>query len=297
MMDKKTPKKGGKGRFWWWPFLLGIAAAFFGFFWMTNQDPIKKAAQEEIAHQQEADRPLVLSSSPPEEEVSVDPDDQDHMMEENLPHDPCASSEELKDFFRYLEQRNYVRHLLPDEDVHTCFKEVLEQLAAHPPVPAGEGVSAKLIAENIYHLFRVLKGRDLRLIREVLHHEQETMEIHLDTLYRWLMAGNSCPDGNLKPPREVLYDYAGFLMTSIGGRAYLFRRATEIRLLLTYYSILILHEADLKGKNRYGIDVYPLVSPLLNEIHHYPDLHYQEKYVQELNRIVIEYRESRGKQN
>ncbi|MBW1799420.1 MAG: hypothetical protein JRJ85_01690, partial [Deltaproteobacteria bacterium] len=84
---------------------------------------------------------------------------------------------------------------------------------------------------------------------------------------------------------DVAYQYAGFLLNTIGGRSYLFRRSVEIRLLMSYYCLLIIHEADKKGKNNYGIDIFPLIVSVAKEISLYPDFHFQDEYLQHLSRI------------
>lgn len=296
-MGKKTSRKDGRRRIWWWPFIIGIAAGLVGYFWMADlnhRGPEKApsvgketpATEQQVAvngAREEAGKGLT-----PETGKTAEP-------ESAQPIDPCAQNErDVKEFFQYLNQKNYVRHLLPDEDAYARFKEIMLQLSANPPIPAGEGVSPKMIAGNVYHLFRVLNRKDVRLVREVIAHEQDAMEIHLENFYRWLTAGASCPDPeNLRPSQDVAYDYAGFFLGTIGGRAYLFRRPTELRLLVTYYAIRIVHDADKKGKNHYGIDVLPLIPPLLKEISHYPDFQHQDRYIRELNGILSEYKENR----
>ena len=120
------------------------------------------------------------------------------------------------------------------------------------------------------------------------------MEINLEIFYRWAMAGDRCPDNlGLRPPFEVLYKYAGFLLNTIGGRAYLLRRSPPLRLVLTYYCLLIVHEADKRGKNNYGIDPFPFLLLLREEISHYPDLEFQSEYLQTLERIEAYYLQRR----
>jgi hypothetical protein len=75
-----------------------------------------------------------------------------------------------------------------------------------------------------------------------------------------------------------------------GGRACLFRRSPGLRLLVTYYSILIIHRADKKGYNTYGIDIFPFIDSLRDEISRYPDFQFQKDYMEKLNEIESFYK-------
>jgi hypothetical protein len=87
----------------------------------------------------------------------------------------------------------------------------------------------------------------------------------------------------------VWYQYAGFFLNTIGGRAYLFRRSLGLRLLISYYCILIIHEADKEGRNTYGIDVLPTILAVKNEIGNYPGFRYRDEYVRRLNTLESYY--------
>ena len=178
--------------------------------------------------------------------------------------------------------------------MHYSIRKLIRKLTASPPIPAGEGVDTKIIAKNIFHLFRLLDRNDLRLIREILRNEADTLEMNLDLFYRWLMLENRCSEGEeTRPSLEELYHYAGFFVNSIGGRAYLFRRSLGVRLLISYYCTLIIHEADKRGQNSYGIDIFPKIAPLTREMSIYPDFNYQTDYILQLTKLQNYYREKR----
>jgi hypothetical protein len=205
--------------------------------------------------------------------------------------DPCALIEKkVAEFFLYLDSQKYVQQMDLETDTHTRFKEILKRLSAKTPMPAGGGIDPEIIIRNICHFFRVLNSKDLRLIRETIRNEQDSLEIELEMFYKWLMQGDSCydPEGQ-RPSLEVLYKYAGFFINSTGGRAYLFRRPSTVRLLVTYYCVLIIHEADKAGKNKYGIDVSPTLAYLTQEISRYPDFKFHQYYIDRLNLIESYY--------
>ncbi|MCF8063458.1 MAG: hypothetical protein K9M82_13150 [Deltaproteobacteria bacterium] len=210
--------------------------------------------------------------------------------------DECVRIErDVRDFFGYLDEQAYVRRLTRDADAWTVFVRALGKLAARPPLPAGEGLDPAVMTGNIYHLFRVLDDREIHLARDVIQHEGDTLELNLDILYQWLTLGERCPDPEgIRPSREVLYRYAGFFMNTIGGRSYLFRRATWLRLLISYYAVLILHDADRDGINSFGLDVLPMARKVRDEVARFGGYHFQETYLERLDAVAGYYQGRRG---
>jgi hypothetical protein len=211
------------------------------------------------------------------------------------PEDYCAQvHEDILEFFQYLDTKPYIQHLENGANTYDHFKGLIRRLSSRPPIPAGEGIDSALITKNVFHFYRVLNKMDIRLIKEVVTSEADTLEMNLDLFYRWLMLGDQCPDPeDVRPSLDVLYHYAGFFLNTIGGRAYLFRRALGLRLLCSYYSLLIVHEADKQGKNSYGIDIFPFIAPLGKEILLYPNFHFTNDYIQKLNELEKYYLQRR----
>ena len=198
--------------------------------------------------------------------------------------DQCQKMErDIEEFFTYLDTTDYVKELNLGEDTFSRFKKIIESLSKEPPVPAGEGMKYDMIIKNIYHFYRVLDLKDVNLIKLVLQNEIDTMEINIALFYKWLMSTDECGQKEGFPPTlDTLYRYAGFLVNTIGGRAYLFRRNTRLRLLLFYYSILIIHEADKKKMNSFGVDISPFLMPLAEEIESYNFLYFKKEYAGKL---------------
>lgn len=294
-MAKSTKSKIGHG--WWW-LLLVIVLAGLGYYLYSEmgRGPAKDSAIERPA-------PVKKKPLPPEPQrvtgeegaVPVRPTPDEPLVKPAPEEDSCARIEKnVAEFFRYLDEKAYIKKLNPKADAYTRFKKILRRAAARPPFPAGEGADPKIIIRNLYHFFRILDRKDLSLIRAVLTNEHDTMEISLDMFYRWLTLGDRCPDSeNIRPSMTVLYQYAGFFINTTGGRAYLFRRPSGLRLLVSYYCLLVVHEADKKGRNSCGIDIFPLIEPLKNEIRYYPDFQFQEEYITQLDRIKNYYLKKR----
>jgi len=289
--------KSKRGHGWWW-LLLVIILAGLGYYLYseTGREPAKDSVIE---------RPVPVKKMPlsPEPQgvageegaIPVRPTEEESIVKPASKEDYCARIEKnVAEFFRYLDEKDYVSRLNPKTDVYTRFKNILRRAVARPPLPAGEGADPKMIIRNLYHFFRILDRKDLFLIRDVLKNEQDTMEISLEMFYRWLTLGDRCPDPeNIRPSMKVLYQYAGFFINTTGGRAYLFRRPSGLRLLVSYYCILVVHEADKKGRNSCGIDIFPLIEPLKNEIRYYPDFQFQEEYISQLGRLEDYYKTKR----
>ncbi len=198
--------------------------------------------------------------------------------------DECLKMErEIREFCAYLDTQDYVRELGIEEDTFAHFKKIILALSSYPPLPAGEGINYDMIIKNIYHFYRVLDLKDIKLIRRILKNEADSMEINLALFYRWLMSGDECKQKEGLPPSwDTTYRYAGFLINSIGGRAYLFRRDTRLRLLTSYYCLLIIHEADRKKMNSFGIDIIPFLEPLAEEIENNQLLYFRKEYAGKL---------------
>jgi hypothetical protein len=198
--------------------------------------------------------------------------------------DECERMEkEVKEFFAYLDGKDYIKELKIGEDMFTHFKKVVHLLSENPPIPAGEGLKQDTMIRNIFHFYRVLGFRDLTLILRILRNEADTLELNLASLYQWLMSAEQCDQKDGLPPSlDIVYRYAGFLVNSIGGRSYLFRRETRLRLLVNYYCLLIIHEADKRKMNSFGIDITPFLEPLAEEIEHYRFLYYRKEYAGKL---------------
>lgn len=284
-----------KGRTWMW--LVVVIVAGLSIYLYTKMGrkgekspPITKTAT--VAEKSTSPAPQKVAEeteSPLQSTIKVPP------VQPAPQEDPCAQIERnMAEFFRYLDNKKYVKQLHLQTDTYAHFRRMLRRCAAKPPIPAGEGADLKIIVRNLYHFFRVLEGQDLALIKEILKNEHETIEVILEMFYKWLTLGSLCPDPeHLRPSIDILYQYAGFFLNTTGGRAYLFRRPSDIRLMFSYYCALILHDADKKGKNIDGIDIFPMVTLLKDEIGYYSDFQFQEEYIEQLGEIESYYRQKR----
>jgi hypothetical protein len=272
--------------------VIGVAAGLAGYFLgfeQSHQEGDKKLSEKERESAYQGQKQAQKSYQGP---IYASEIKQSKSMD---PQEYCAKIEnDIMDFFKYLDNKNYIQHLNERMDTYAEFKRILKKLSSNLPIPAGEGIDSTVMTKNIFHIFRILSKTDIRLVKEITLNESETMELNLEMFYDWLRLGNQCPDPDeMKPSLDVLYQYAGFFLNTIGGRAYLSRRTMALRMLLSYYSLLIVHDADTRGRNTYGIDIFPYIAPLSAEMAISPDLKLKKEYIQKLNQMEGYYLQKR----
>ena len=289
-----------KNRALWW-FLLAVAVlSGLGYYFYLKtwpdlekvliEEKVSPVEQEGLLQESVAVVPMERQKIPP-----LPPAEKKIPPQVTAEQDYCAKTErDLDDFLQYLNEKKQIKRLLPGMDVPVRFRQIIKKLEARPPVPGGEGIDPKIVIRNMYHFFRVLNRKDILLIKEIIRSDQDTLEATMEMFYDWLMLGDKCPDPeHVRPSLPVLYRYAAFFLNTTGGRAYLFRRTPSLRLLVSYYCLLIINEADKTGKNYYGVDVFPFIDPLIEEISRYPDFQFQNEYISNLNKMESYYSEKR----
>lgn len=288
---KKSASSGSK-RVWWWLLLFLVLGALIGY--LLRGDLGKESEKATLPEKAlSASEKATTPEKKPETTAEAVQATGESLQKPAVPMNPVVKKAvpmtelSLAEFFHYLDQQPSIRHLeLGTGGTKERFKIILKKLSSRLPVPAGEGIDPRILTANVYYFFRTLDRKDIRLIKEVIRHERDNMEMDLHMFFQWFMEGEGDPDLDaLRPSLAMAYPYAGYLLNTIGGRTYLLRRPSTVRVLLTYYSLLIVYQADKEGKNSYGIDLYPYVRALADEMTHYPDLQYQQEYMEKLDQI------------
>ena len=244
----------------------------------VSKEKEKKEKKEEFETNQET-KPIFKGKISGQELSAIDP---------GLPlgqgEQYCKKMEQyVVDYFQYLDENKQTDRAGKKMDSFDHFKKVVKDLEKRPPIPAGEGSSPTIMIANIFFFSRALDRKDIAFMRNIIGSDKDTMEINADMFFRWLMLDRHCPDANgCRPSFDTLYKYAGFLLNTTGGRAYMFRRSVAIRLLTTYYSLLIVHKADRLGLNQYGIDILPFIKTAKQGIGLYPDFEFKDEYMNNL---------------
>jgi hypothetical protein len=137
----------------------------------------------------------------------------------------------------------------------SVLRQAAEELASRPPAVSGELKSYPTILANVFHLFRSLGRKRVVLLRDMVN---ETSVRGVDepaamVLYRWLISRENC-DGESVVGFRPLYEYAGFLTDTLGGRAFMGRRSPRQEALIGFYTLLILDRAVETRFNPNGID-------------------------------------------
>lgn len=175
--------------------------------------------------------------------------------------------EKIKAFYHYLDQQEYIRTRHLDTPSHIYFSGLIQKIVDNPPVVTRETDDLYTILKNSAHFFRILGKDNILLLREVLNQEKEKLEEVMANSY--LLSEQPdilAKEFSLKIPESALYEYSCFFLNTMGGRLYLARRDSRTRMLVTYYSILIIHEANIQGVNKYGLALQPAIDMLIAEM-------------------------------
>ena len=118
------------------------------------------------------------------------------------------------------------------------------------------------------------------MARDVIVKEAEIAEPVGEILFEWFSPEGAPSEGTeRRPSLSTLYEYAGFFLNSVGGRSYLLRRDSRVRILTTYYCVLIVDRANQEEANRHGIDIRPHIDSVAEEIGNQRNLVFQKEYL------------------
>jgi hypothetical protein len=202
--------------------------------------------------------------------------------------------DEVRILFDYLDGRDYVQACKIDGGTQKHFLYLLGKLSSNPPVISGETRDIVTLMHNMAHLYRVMGQQGISLGKGFLVHEREIVEPSMELLYEWVTEGIKRKNRNMQTSTQDLYEYAGFFLNTLSGKAYLARRDSKTRILVLYYSLLILDEANRNDLNDRGIDILPPLNLLIDDIENRRDFEYRDKYLGRLQYIkkrVISQRE------
>ncbi len=210
--------------------------------------------------------------------------------ESTAPEKPSAvetTERQVLAFFKYLDGRDYVKAFALEGGTYAQYTASVAELSANLPTVAGETDSLYTTLKNVSHFFRVLGKKRTELAAAILKNEPEIIEPTMRVFYQWYTGPSSTLKG--RPSLPVMYEYASFFLNTLGGRSYLMRRDSKVRLLTTYYCILVLDRANDQGMNPNGIDIRPLIALTANDIRSQKGLIYQKAYLAELSRLAAKY--------
>ena len=193
---------------------------------------------------------------------------------------------QVEKFFSYIDQKGYLNAHGIAGTASEHFRSIIDRLLHASPVISGESQDMLTLLKNITYLFGVLGKNDTLLIRDIINGEPEIIEPTMKLFHMWLDPAHAIAGTDrITIPFEKQYEYAAYFIQTIGGKAYLFRRDSKTRLLMTYYCIVILDRANQETLNKYGVDIRPLVGGLITEIQSSKILADKQHYLAALNII------------
>ncbi|WP_073612445.1 hypothetical protein [Desulfopila aestuarii] len=181
--------------------------------------------------------------------------------------EPSESRAAIEAFYSHLDQQPYVRNFHFDSASNVYFSQLIQKMLDTPPVVSGETNDLFTILQNTAHFFRVVGRQNILAMKAIISHEHQSYEKILSDFYSISKQPDYLRESfSIDLKEDALYDYAGFFLTTMGGRLYLFRRDSSLRMIVSYYSILVVEEAVQSGRNRHGIDIRPAIDNLIGEI-------------------------------
>jgi len=204
--------------------------------------------------------------------------------------DIAETERQIAAFFTYLDKRPYIRSLNLAGGSYLQYQIAIEKLSAKPPIIVGEMDSLYNMVRNVAHFYRVMGKKRVLLSRQILQNESEVIEAVMQTFYKWFTmddGGKSTLKG--RPSMTAMYEYAGYILNTLGGRSYLLRRSPKVRTLTTYYCVMILDRANDEELNSRGIDIRPYIRSSLLEIKNQIGLIHQKEYITRLSELSLKY--------
>lgn len=199
-------------------------------------------------------------------------------------------SRRITAFFAYLDSQEYVSAYQLEGGTYQQFQLTIKELSSSLPLIVDETESLYSLYRNMAHFFRVLGIKRINLIKDVLENESDIIESMIETFYLWFTINDhSSEKGMNRPSLKMLNEYSGYLLNTLSGRSYLLRRHAKVRILTTYYSVLILDKANDSQLNKYGIDIRPHIQLLLPDVSNQTWLINKEQYLLELEKLNTKY--------
>ncbi len=193
-------------------------------------------------------------------------------------------------FFSYLDEQPYVQSYEFAGGSYLQYQIAIKNLSAKLPIITGEMQSLYTMVRNVAHFYRVMGKKRVFVTREILQNESEIIESVMKIFYQWFTMGSG-GQATLaaRPSPEMMYEYAGYILNTLGGRSYLLRRSPKVRALTMYYCVFALDKANEEELNSKGIDIRPYIKSSLMEVKNQIGLIYQKEYITKLSELNLKY--------
>ncbi len=193
-------------------------------------------------------------------------------------------------FFSYLDAQPYIQTYEFSGGSYLQYQTAVKNLSSKLPIITGEMQSLYSMVLNVAHFYRVMGKKRVFATRQMLQNESDIIESVMRTFYQWFSMDVAEPSALAgRPSPEMMYEYAGYILNTLGGRSYLLRRSPKVRALTTYYCVLALDMANDQELNSKGIDIRPYIKASMMEVKNQIGLIYQKEYITKLNELNLKY--------
>lgn len=287
--------------------LLALAAISVFLFFKINQKADKKAAispDQERQRLQEMPQTLDKGASAPEGATTAPQPEPPSILADSTGEpgrqaageavaiDPCKQSIDTIDaFFTRLDSEEYIAELQLAGGSKAYFTTIINKALANKPSIARETDDLLAILQNTAHFYRVLGEQDILVLKKIMANEKGFYEPVMAAFFKLMAHRDECQHVNypIQLSMEDLYTYSAFFLNTLGGQAYLFRREPVLRVLVKYYCVLALDQANMKNANPLGLDIrYPLNS-LVEELTATAGLQNRDGYLNTLLQLQDKY--------
>ena len=198
----------------------------------------------------------------------LEPEKTPEVQEEQELTTVCSEPEKQLDlFYRHLDKQPYIQAYNLQESSEVHFEKLIQKLLANPPKVTRESDDLYTILRNTAHFFRISGKDNILMLKGILNSEKASLEQILADYY-YLITTPECIHSKYAKNinGDALYEYACFFLNTMGGRLYLFRRDSESRMVVTYYAILLVDQANRQQNNRHGIALKSAINMLISEM-------------------------------
>ena len=192
-------------------------------------------------------------------------------------------------FFQYLDGKSYLIWPGANLRAEDFFDEIYRLAVANPPTNVGEMENMYTLLRNVTHFYRVLGKDRIELLKTILSSESAVIEPAMAVLYTWITVCAESNGSTLKKNIKNIYPYAAYFLNTLGGRSYLLRRDSKLRMLVNYYAVLTVDLANENRLNSYGLDIRPYLDFLFYDINNQKGLMYRERYLTQLAALKDKY--------
>lgn len=267
-------------------------------------DPLPKGTETTTGRVENSDKTKITSSTgndrkTPNEKQSLFEDsaslqgNSSVLSTETTPLDKICndSTTVIKQFYAQLDTKEYMKVYGLKTSSEQHFTKLTQKLLDNPPIVSGETNDLFAILQNTAHFFRIIGKENILVIKAILDQEKDEFENVLAHFYSLLHIPD-CPakSFSLRIQGDSLYEYAGFFLSTMGGRLYLFRRDSMSRMVVSYYAILLVDKANKNASNHHGIEIQKAIDLLISEMESTVNtLQLHDKYLDKLYDLKEEY--------